>query len=82
MDQLIKLIKKISVKGLLVHLIGLIVSMSIIWGVSYLILITFSIQDSVVPTPIVPIIQIKAKTAQGTSTKSTSTKATSTKSKQ
>ncbi len=45
MDYFLKMTRKISIKSIAVHAVGLIVSMAVIWGISYLILVTFSIQD-------------------------------------
>ncbi len=78
MDYVSKLIRKISIKSLFVHAVGLIASMSIIWGVSYLILVTFSIQESTtkIGNDQVDLLKtatstIKNKTSQGASTAST-----------
>ena len=77
MDYVSKLVRKISIKGLFVHIVGLIVSMSIIWGVSYLILVTFSIQENTIEVPTTATSTLK-KATQATSTKNT---ASTTKSK-
>lgn len=74
MDYLAKVLKKISIKSILTHTVGLIVSMSIIWGVSYLILITFSIQEGA-PTEVTGTTKVASSTLKiATSTHATSSK--------
>lgn len=46
MNNITRIIRQVSIKSLAVHLVGLVVSGAIIWGVSYLLLVTFSIQDN------------------------------------
>ncbi len=85
MDYVKKLLKRISIKAILVHTIALAASLGVIWGVSYLILVTFSIQDNTtVPATVVQMTasstatstlkNIKKGTGHATSTGS-STKA-------
>lgn len=78
MDYVFKILKKVSIKGTIVHLVGLIASMAIIWGVSYLILVTFSIQENPVVIPDEPIKQAKVVTSTTKSKVATSTHATTT----
>jgi len=74
MDYFSKLLRKVSIKAIVVHLIGLAVSMSIIWGVSYLILITFSIQEGA-PTEVTGTAKVASSTLKiATSTHATSSK--------
>jgi len=74
MDYFSKLLRKISIKAIVVHLIVLAVSMSIIWGVSYLILITFSIQEGA-PTEVTGTAKVASSTLKiATSTHATSSK--------
>lgn len=80
MDYIAKMVRKLSIKSIAIHIVGLVVSMSIIWGISYLILVTFSIQDSETAIKLAEPIQVKNVVSTSTSSlkKSTSTTATTT----
>ncbi|MEI8061731.1 MAG: hypothetical protein WCG97_00335 [bacterium] len=64
MDYLTKILRRISIKSVLVHIIALSASIGVIWGISYLILVTFSIQDSAVV--VVPASEVIPKIASNT----------------
>lgn len=74
MDYLVKIVRRLSIKNIAVHVVGLVVSMAVVWGVSYLILVTFSIQESALVEPPIPVFVSNIK--QASSTVATSTKKT------
>ena len=82
MDYFSKLVRRVSIKAIIVHLVGLIVSMSIVWGISYWILVTFSIQENTSVITLEPIQPIKISSSPEKSGVSrATTTASSTKSK-
>jgi hypothetical protein len=75
MDYFSKLLRKISIKAIIVHFVGLVASMSVVWGVSYWILVTFSIQENPVVVTVEPIqhIKISSSTAKSKIDQATTT---------
>jgi len=76
MERFAKIARQISIKNIAVHIVGIAFAGAIIWGVSYLLLITFSIQESTKNVPV--SVDVVGKTT-ATSTNKNSTGTTSTK---
>ena len=81
MERFTKIARQISVKNIAVHIVGIAFAGGIIWGVSYLLLVTFSIQEN---TKNVPAMESSGKntasTSAATTSKSVSSSTKSTKS--
>jgi uncharacterized membrane protein len=81
MERFAKIVRQISIKNIAVHIVGIAFAGAIIWGVSYLLLVTFSIQESAKNAPVNTEVsgKVTASTTNKNPTGTTTTKLPSTK---
>lgn len=76
MERFAKIVRQISIKNIAVHIVGIAFAGAIIWGVSYLLLVTFSIQESTknAPVNVETSGKVTASSTNKSSTETTTTK--------